>query len=110
MARMVSRLRLKPKANITIPAPISDTGIATSGTSAVRTEPMNRKTAKATISIVSIRVFEISESASRMNTVPSQTRRISRSAGSVGRIRSISAVSRFATSISLAPTSGQTPR
>jgi len=35
-----------------------DTGMATSGTRAVRTEPMNRKTTNATISMVSTRVFE----------------------------------------------------
>ncbi|MEZ4588278.1 MAG: hypothetical protein R2909_18015 [Gemmatimonadales bacterium] len=42
-----------------------------------------------------------------MKTVPSQTSRISTSAGSVGRIASISAVSRSPTSISFAPGSGQ---
>ncbi len=48
-----SRFRLKPNANMKMAAPISDTGIATSGTSAVRTEPMKRKTTSATIRIVS---------------------------------------------------------
>ena len=56
---------------MTIPAPISETGIATSGTSAVRTEPMNRKTTRPTIMIVSPSVFVISVSASSMNTVAS---------------------------------------
>ena len=50
IARMVSRFKLKPSANMTIAAPMSETGIATSGTSAVRIEPMNRNTAKPTIS------------------------------------------------------------
>ncbi len=52
-----------------IAAPISDTGMATSGTSAVRSEPMKRKTTKATIRIVSPSVLVISVSASSMNTV-----------------------------------------
>ena len=90
MARIVSRFRLKPKASITIAAPTSETGIATSGTSAVRIEPMNRNTTRPTIRIVSTSVLVISFSASRMNTVPSHTRRISMSSGSVGRMRSIS--------------------
>jgi hypothetical protein len=70
-ARIVSRFRLKPKASITIAAPISETGMATSGTSAVRTEPMNRKTTKATMRIVSMSVWLISVSAFSMNTVAS---------------------------------------
>ena len=110
MARIVKRLRLKPNASMTIPAPISETGIATSGTSAVRTEPMNRKTTRPTIMIVSPSVFVISVSASSMNTVASYARRMSMSLGSVGRRRSISARSRCATSISFEPTSGHTPR
>ena len=69
IARMVSRLRLKPKAYMKIAAPIRETGIATSGTSAVRTEPMKRKTTKPTIRMVSPRVLVISVSASSMNTV-----------------------------------------
>src|SRR2546422_751844 len=56
IARIVSRLRLKPKAYITIPAPISETGIATSGTSAVRTDPMNRNTTRPTMRTVSMSV------------------------------------------------------
>ena len=91
-------------------APMRETGIATSGTRAVRTEPMKRNTANATIIMVSNSVLEISLSASRMNRVPSHTSRISMSLGSVGRRRSISCTSRCWTSISLAPTSGHTPR
>ena len=71
MARIVSRFRLKPSASITMAAPTSETGIATSGTSAVRTEPMNKNTTNATIMIVSESVFVISFSASSMNTVAS---------------------------------------
>ena len=110
MARMVSRFRLKPKAIITRPAPISDTGIATSGTMAVRIEPRNRNTTTATMSTVSTSVLEISLSAERMNMVPSQTSFMSMSAGSVGRMRSISERSAAATSISFEPGSGHTPR
>ena len=54
-----------------IATPTSDTGIATSGTSAVRTEPMKRNTTKPTIMIVSLSVFVISLSASSMKTVAS---------------------------------------
>ena len=85
-------------------------GIATSGTMDVRSEPMKRKTTTPTMVIVSARVLPISLSASRMNRVPSHTIRISTSAGRVGWIRAISARTRLATSISLAPTSGHTPR
>ncbi len=110
MARMVRRFRLKPKASITRAAPISETGMARRGTSAVRTEPMKRNTARPTIMMVSPRVLVISARASRMNIVPSHTRRMSMSLGRVGRMRSISSRSRRATSISLEPTSGQMPR
>ena len=110
IARMVRRLRLKPKAYITAPAPTSDTGIATSGTSAVRTDPMNRNTTRPTMRMVSARVLEISCSASVMNTVASYASCMSISGGRSPRIRAISVWSRLATSISLLPTSGHTPR
>ena len=57
---MVSRFRLKPNASMTIAAPTSETGMATNGTSAVRTEPMNRNTTSPTISTVSPSVLVIS--------------------------------------------------
>ena len=110
IARMVSRLRLNPKAYMTIAAPTSDTGIATSGTSAVRIEPMNRNTTRPTMMMVSTSVLEISCSASVMKTVASYASCMSMSCGRVVRIRAISAWSRLATSISLLPTIGQTPR
>ncbi len=109
-ARIVSRFRLKPKAAITMAVPMREMGIATSGMSAVRTEPTKRNTTRPTMRTVSASVLVISSSALRMNIVPSQTRRMSMSAGSVGRMRSISARSRAATSISFEPTSGQMPR
>ena len=71
MARMVRRFRLKPAADITIAAPTSEMGIATSGTSAVRTEPMKRNTTSPTMRMVSVSVLEISFSASSMKTVAS---------------------------------------
>ena len=71
MARIVRRFRLKPNAYMKIAAPTREIGMATSGTSAVRTEPMNRNTTRATIAMVSPRVLVISWSASRMNMVPS---------------------------------------
>ena len=84
--------------------------MATSGTSALRTEPMNRKTTRPTMQMVSASVLVISVSASDMKRVPSYTSRMSMSFGSVGRMRSISARRSLATSISFTPTSGHTPR
>ena len=110
MARIVNRFRLKPNAYMKIAAPTNDTGMATNGTKAVRTEPMNRNTTVATIRIVSPSVLVISARALRMNMVPSHTNCMSMSFGRVGRIRSISSRSRCATSISFEPTNGQMPR
>ena len=110
MARSVRRLRLKPNTAMNNAAPINDTGIATSGTRAVRTDPMNRKTTTATIRIVSDHVLVISVSAFRMNIVLSQTSFMSISFGRVGRIRSISSRSRRPTSISFTPGTAQMPR
>ena len=110
IARMVSRFRLNPNASMTMAAPMSDTGIATSGTSAVRTEPMNRNTTMRDDQHRLDSVLVISVSACVMNIVPSQTRRMSMSCGSVGRMRSISSRSACATSISFEPGSGQMPR
>jgi hypothetical protein len=110
IASKVRRFRLNPKASMKSAAPISETGIATRGTSAVRTEPRKRNTTRPTIEIVSISVFEISSSAPRMNMVPSQTRRMSMSWGRFGAMRVISSRKRAATSSSFAPTRGQMPR
>ena len=101
IARIVSRFRLKPNASMTIAAPTSETGIATSGTSAVRTEPMNRNTTRPTIRIVSMSVLVISFE----RVLHEHRRRRRRGAcrcpsGSVGRMRSISSRRRCATSIS----------
>ena len=94
-----------------IAAPISETGIATSGTSAVRTEPMKRNTTRPTIRIVSASVLVISVSASSMNTVRVVGQlHVDVLAAASGGSASISACSRCATSISLTPISGQTPR
>ena len=61
MASMVRRLSEKPSANIAVVAPISEIGIATSGTSAVRTEPRKRNTIRPTIITVSERVEDLLE-------------------------------------------------
>lgn len=44
VARIVRRSKEKPKAAMKMQAPKSETGMATSGTMTVRSEPMNRKT------------------------------------------------------------------
>ena len=53
IASSVSRFSVKPNACIRKTAPISETGIATIGTSTVRSEPRNRKITSITISTVS---------------------------------------------------------
>ena len=63
---MVSRLSEKPSTIIAAMEPNSEIGIATSGTSAVRAEPRNRKTMIATIITVSTKVVAISVSAFSM--------------------------------------------
>ena len=57
MASSVSRLSVKPNTCIRKMAPMSDIGMATSGTSTERSEPRNRKITIATISSVSLRVL-----------------------------------------------------
>ena len=52
----VSRLIVKPKANIIMKVPISDTGIAIAGITTERNEPRNRKTTKITMTIASTRL------------------------------------------------------
>src|SRR5712691_3838038 len=103
IARIVRRFRLNPNAIMTTPAPIRETGMATSGTSAVRIEPRNRNTTIPTMRIVSIRVLVISLSASCMKIVPSYATWSWMSGGSVGWMRAISACNRCDTSISLLP-------
>ena len=66
MASTVRRLSEKPAASIAAVAPISEIGIATSGTSAVRTEPRKRNTISPTIMTVSASVVPISLSAFSM--------------------------------------------
>ena len=56
MASKVSRFTVKPKICIRKTAPISDTGIATSGTNTERSDPRNRKITITTISKVSASV------------------------------------------------------
>ena len=71
MASSVSRFSEKPKTCIRNTAPISDTGIATSGISTDRSEPRNRKMTMATMMSVSISVLSTSWMASSMYFVAS---------------------------------------
>ena len=56
MASSVRRLSVKPNTCIRNTAPISETGIATSGMSTDRSEPRNRKMTTATMISVTISV------------------------------------------------------
>ena len=60
IASSVSRFSVKPKICIRNTAPISEIGIATSGTSTERRDPRNRKITTMTMSSVSISVFTTS--------------------------------------------------
>ncbi len=71
MASKVKRLMVKPKTWIRKMPPISETGIATTGTSAERSEPRNRKITITTISSVSSSVCTTSSMALRMYLVAS---------------------------------------
>jgi len=63
MASRVSRLRVNPNTCIKNTAPISDSGMATTGMKAERSEPRNKKMTSTTISRVSARVFTTSRMA-----------------------------------------------
>jgi hypothetical protein len=71
IASSVSRFSVKPNACIKKTPPISETGIATTGTSAERKDPRNRKITTITIRIVSVSVLTTSCIASRMYAVES---------------------------------------
>ena len=60
IASSVSRLMVKPATSIRKTAPISDTGIATTGISTDRNDPRNRKMTKMTIRSVSVSVCSTS--------------------------------------------------
>ena len=62
---------MNPKTCIRKTAPISEIGMATSGTSTERSEPRNRKMTIATMSSVSVSVFSTSWMASSMYLVAS---------------------------------------
>ena len=66
MASSVSRFSVKPNACIRNTPPISDTGMATTGTSAERSDPRNRKITSMTIRTVSLSVWTTSRIASLM--------------------------------------------
>ena len=85
IASSVNKLSENPIKYMQMVAPINETGMATSGTMAVRIEPIKTKTTMPTIAIVSMSVFEISFSASRMNFVASNASCMSIWSGKVGR-------------------------
>ena len=66
IASSVSRFSVNPNACIRNTAPISDTGMATTGTSTVRSDPRNRKITTITMKIVSSSVLTTSWIASLM--------------------------------------------
>ena len=63
MASRVSRLMVKPKSCMRKTAPMSETGMATTGTSTERSEPRKRKITTTTMSRVSSRVCTTSSMA-----------------------------------------------
>ena len=71
MASRVSRFTVNPNTCIRKMAPISEIGMATSGTRTERSEPRNRKITMATISSVSVKVFSTSWIASSIYLVAS---------------------------------------
>ena len=66
MASRVSRFTVKPKTCMRNTAPMSETGMATTGTSTERSEPRKRKITSTTISSVSASVSTTSLMALRM--------------------------------------------
>jgi hypothetical protein len=60
MASRVSRFREKPMASIVAAAPISEIGMVTRGTRALRQDPRKRNTMRPTMSTVSLKVLPIS--------------------------------------------------
>ena len=70
-ASRVSRFSEKPSRYMKAAVPTREMGMATRGTSAERSEPMNRKTTSATMATVSTSVVAMPFSALRMYTVPS---------------------------------------
>ena len=71
MANSVSRFTVKPNTCIKNTAPMSDTGMATTGTSTVRSVPKKRKMTTMTISTVSAKVVTTSLMALLMYLVES---------------------------------------
>ena len=71
MARRVRRFSVKPNICMRKTAPMSDTGIATSGIITERSEPRNRKITTATMTSVSANVWTTSFNASSIYLVAS---------------------------------------
>ena len=109
MASSVSRFTVKPNTCMRKTAPMSETGIATSGTSTVRSEPRNRKMTTMTISTVSVSVWTTSWMALLMYVVESKATSPFMPVGSSARTSSISLRTLAMTSTELALGSTHTP-
>ncbi len=68
-ASSVRRLMLKPRASIRVPAPTTDSGMATAGSSMDRSAPRNRKITTTTTASVTPIVTRTSFSEALMNTL-----------------------------------------
>ena len=66
MASSVSKLTVKPASCMRKNAPMMDSGMAATGTSTARSDPMKRKITTTTMSSVSAKVFRTSLIASRI--------------------------------------------
>ncbi len=109
MARSVSRFSVKPNTCMRNTAPMSDTGIATTGTSTVRKLPRNRKITTMTMRIVSSSVCTTSSIALLMYLVASNATLACMPDGSSFWIFFTSSFTRPMTSSELAFGSTQTP-
>ena len=97
-ASSVNRFSVKPKTCIKNTAPMSETGIATSGTNTVRSDPRNRKMTTMTMSTVSVSVRTTSWMASLMYSVESKATTACIPVGSSALTMSISLRTRAMTS------------
>ena len=109
IASRVKRFIVNPSSCIRNTPPISDTGIAMTGTITVRSEPRNRKITITTITIVCSSVVTTSSIASSMYRVASNAIRVVMPVGSSRWIAAISARTRSITSSELAFGSTHTP-
>ncbi len=106
MASMVSKLSENPMSDMAAIAPSNEIGMVSSGTIAVRSDPMSATTTNPTRKIVSPRVMKISFNEVLMYRVTSNAIKNSRSSRRVSLMASTSAYNASATAISLAPGAG----